>query len=131
MIIELANYVPGPGSTFLESCPLHASEPSNDIVTAGRELLERGITLFSNRPDKEWSLTDCITFVVMEEHGATEALMSDGDFEQAGFVAVAQSVGRCNRHRDSAWGRCGPTHFCQRYGNAPAHHVLQRTCGVS
>lgn len=58
------------------------------IVPATSELLGRGFELFKKRPDKEWSLTDCISFVVMEEHGLTEALTSDGDFEQAGFVAL-------------------------------------------
>src|SRR5208282_5143253 len=40
---------------------------------------------FSARPDKEWSLTDCISFVVMNERGMTDALTSDHHFEQAGF----------------------------------------------
>jgi predicted nucleic acid-binding protein len=43
---------------------------------------------FEQRPNKEWSLTDCISFVVMEAHGLSEALTSNGDFEQAGFVAL-------------------------------------------
>jgi uncharacterized protein len=55
------------------------------IVPVSSELLQRGFDLYSRRPDKEWSLTDCISFVVMEEHGVTEALTSDADFEQAGF----------------------------------------------
>ena len=64
------------------------SNPQYEIVEASRELLNRGIERFVARPDKEWSLTDCITFVVMEDRGLTEALTSDGDFEQAGFVAL-------------------------------------------
>ena len=40
------------------------------------------------RPDKDWSLTDCISFVVMEEHGITDALTGDHHFEQAGFRAL-------------------------------------------
>ncbi len=38
--------------------------------------------------DKDWSLTDCISFVVMHERGITEALTADHHFEQAGFVAL-------------------------------------------
>ena len=40
------------------------------------------------RPDKEWSLTDCISFEVMAELGLTEALTADHHFEQAGFRAL-------------------------------------------
>jgi uncharacterized protein len=41
-----------------------------------------------SRRDKEWSLTDCISFVVMKERGLTEALTADHHFEQAGFKAL-------------------------------------------
>jgi predicted nucleic acid-binding protein len=58
------------------------------IVEANHELFERGLDLFGNRPDKSWSLTDCISFVVMQEHGVTEALTADHHFEQAGFVPL-------------------------------------------
>ena len=34
------------------------------------------------------SLTDCISFVVMEDKGITEALTADRHFEQAGFTAL-------------------------------------------
>lgn len=49
---------------------------------------ERGMELYRQRPDKEWSLTDCISFVVMNDEGLTEALTGDRHFEQAGFVAL-------------------------------------------
>lgn len=39
-------------------------------------------------PDKDWSLTDCISFVVMKDLKITEALTGDHHFEQAGFVAL-------------------------------------------
>jgi len=44
--------------------------------------------LYTARPDKQWSLTDCISFVVMQNQGVTEALTGDHHFEQAGFVAL-------------------------------------------
>jgi uncharacterized protein len=59
-----------------------------EIVPASRELLYAGWKLYSERPDKDWSLTDCISFVVMQERGITEALTGDHHFEQAGFNAL-------------------------------------------
>lgn len=58
------------------------------IVRCGDDLFEQGINLFRKRPDKEWSLTDCISFVVMQQHNVSEALTADHHFEQAGFAAI-------------------------------------------
>lgn len=58
------------------------------IVRASWELFQRGLRLYEKRADKDWSLTDCISFVVMEETGVHEALTGDQHFEQAGFVAL-------------------------------------------
>jgi len=38
--------------------------------------------------DKEWGLTDCISFIVMGDHGLTDASTTDEHFEQAGFRAL-------------------------------------------
>ncbi|HEV2949686.1 MAG TPA: hypothetical protein VGX70_20080 [Gemmataceae bacterium] len=54
-------------------------------VVPASELPDRGAKLFAERPDKEWSLTDCISFVVMTERGLYDALSTDRDFEEAGF----------------------------------------------
>jgi predicted nucleic acid-binding protein len=48
-------------------------------------LFDQGFELYARRLDKDWSLTDCISFVVMREHGLTHALTGDHHFEQAGF----------------------------------------------
>jgi len=49
------------------------------------DLLRKGIEFYKSRQDKNWGLTDCISFVVMQEEGVTEALTGDAHFEQAGF----------------------------------------------
>ena len=87
VIVELANLLSRipVRPTFIEFVRYVRNHPQTLIIPATSQLIERGFSLFSRRPDKEWSLTDCISFVVMEEHGVTEALTSDGDFEQAGF----------------------------------------------
>jgi uncharacterized protein len=58
------------------------------IVPPSEPLFQRRLDLYASRDDKDWSLTDCISFVVMEEHSITEALTGDHHFEQAGFVAL-------------------------------------------
>ncbi|HET6383695.1 MAG TPA: PIN domain-containing protein [Armatimonadota bacterium] len=60
-------------------------EQAVEITPVSSELLADGLTLFEQRPDKEWSLTDCTSFVVMEQHGVRVAFTSDHHFEQAGF----------------------------------------------
>lgn len=62
--------------------------PNIQVVTVDTPLLIRGLTLYESRPDKAWSLTDCISFVVMEEHGITEAATGDRHFVQAGYRAL-------------------------------------------
>lgn len=44
--------------------------------------------LYRNRPDKEWGMTDYISFVIMQERGISDALTADDHFRQAGFRAL-------------------------------------------
>ena len=64
------------------------NHPRVKVVPVGTQLFRRGVDLFEQRGDKEWSLTDCLSFVVMGDEGVTEALTGDKHFEQAGFVAL-------------------------------------------
>ena len=56
-----------------------------DIVALSSELMQGGIDFYARHSDKDWSLTDCISFVVMRNKGIQEALTADHNFEQAGF----------------------------------------------
>jgi predicted nucleic acid-binding protein len=58
------------------------------IIAASPDLFTAGLKLHKTRMDKDWSLTDCISFHVMNERGITQALAFDEHFEQAGFVAL-------------------------------------------
>jgi predicted nucleic acid-binding protein len=58
------------------------------IIACADDLFRDGLELYRRRLDKEWSLTDCISFVVMQQHGLTDALTADHHFEQAGFTAL-------------------------------------------
>ena len=64
------------------------SDPAIRVIPASSELLDQGIQFFRQRPDKQWSLTDCISFVTMHAARISDALSSDHHFEQAGFSAL-------------------------------------------
>ena len=73
---------------FLQLLDTLRASPDARITGPSEELFSRGLELYRQRPDKEWSLTDCISFLVMQDRGLTEALTGDRHFEQAGFTAV-------------------------------------------
>jgi len=60
-------------------------DPHVQVIPVSEDLFERGVELYSRRADKDWSLTDCISFVVMKDYGLDEALTHDRHFAQAGF----------------------------------------------
>jgi len=66
---------------------LTASERTT-IISSSHDLFAAGLELYAQRADKEWSLTDCISFVVMKREGLTDALTGDKHFEQAGFLKL-------------------------------------------
>jgi len=55
-------------------------------VPVTTELLAKAIELYGSRSDKEWGLTDCISFVVMKKYDLIKVLTVDHHFEQAGFT---------------------------------------------
>lgn len=73
---------------FLNTLNALQSHPTAVILGPNERLYDAGIDLYRARPDKDWSLTDCISFVVMQVRGITDALTGDLHFEQAGFRAL-------------------------------------------
>ena len=63
-------------------------DPNVEIVPQTDFQFRAAVERYASRSDQRWSLTDCASFLVMEERGITEALAYDRDFEQAGFVAL-------------------------------------------
>jgi predicted nucleic acid-binding protein len=64
------------------------NEPSVKIVSAEDRYFRSGLELYASRKDKRWSLTDCISFMIMQIEGIHVALTGDHHFAQAGFVPV-------------------------------------------
>src|SRR5215510_9939852 len=67
------------------------ASPHVDIVHVDLRLDAQAWQLFTERPDKEWSLVDCASFVVMQQRGLLEAFTTDHHFEQAGFVNLLKA----------------------------------------
>lgn len=61
------------------------SNPYIHVVEVTRPQLLDGLALYKDRPDKEYSLTDCISMRVMRREGLTDALTNDHHFTQEGF----------------------------------------------
>lgn len=93
VLIEVANSLRLPRTRALFGLLIRglSTTPEVEIVACSHELTLRGVQFYLDRSDKEWSLTDCVPFLIMQERGITEALTSDHHFEQAGFVALLRS----------------------------------------
>ena len=58
------------------------------VVSVDTTLFHRAPDLYKHRADKDWGLTDCLSFVVMQDHELVDALTPDEHFQQAGFRAL-------------------------------------------
>jgi uncharacterized protein len=63
-----------------------------NVVSVDTELLIQALTLYQSRSDKTWGLTDCISFVVMQQQNLTDAATGDRHFVQAGFRALMLDI---------------------------------------
>ena len=73
------------GATLMRSL---LADPTVRVVPHDALLMNKALSLFEQRPDKEWSLCDCTSFGVMQDLGITHALSTDRHFDQAGFTAL-------------------------------------------
>ncbi|BAY28023.1 hypothetical protein NIES2100_78520 [Calothrix sp. NIES-2100] len=65
-----------------------AADSKVAIVPLSPELYDRAFQLYCDRSEKEWKFTDCVSFIVMQYSGITEALTANEHFQQAGFRAL-------------------------------------------
>ena len=90
VLVEVGNYLARTANKplFLHLLRELEADPETSIVPSAHDLFEEGTRLYAQRLDKDWSLTDCISFVVMRQRALTGALTSDHHFEQAGFTVL-------------------------------------------
>ena len=92
VIAEVLNYV-SRGGDYLRSLAVQLvrnleARPDVEIVPQTEAQFRAAVERYAARPDQTWSLTDCASFLVMEQRNITEALAYDRDFEQAGVTAL-------------------------------------------
>jgi predicted nucleic acid-binding protein len=90
VLTEVADAMAAPQNRplFLRLLERLQTSPMVAIIPFSEEAFAAGLRLYREREDKDWPLTDCISFPVMLREGITEALTGDRHFEQAGFVAM-------------------------------------------
>lgn len=93
VLLELANHLASKANRalFVAFFDDVRHDASVNIIPASQDMFDRGIERYSQRPDKDWSLTDCISFIVMEQKALTDALTTDRHFKQAGFNVLLES----------------------------------------
>jgi len=87
VLVEVGNWLSRTADrpAFLRLLESLRADPQTTVIAATRDLFDAGRSLFARRMDKDWSLTDCISFWAMRHHGLTDVLTADHHFEQAGF----------------------------------------------
>jgi len=92
VLVEVLNAVSAQGSHPRKDAAVLVEQiidpPDIEIVPQTPELFRAAFALYRERPDKNWSLTDCASFLIMDERKITEALTHDGHFEQKGYRAL-------------------------------------------
>ena len=58
------------------------------IIPQSDHSFQAGFALYQARPDKQYSLTDCVSMETMRQEGITEILTHDGHFTQEGFIIL-------------------------------------------
>lgn len=87
VLTETANFVAARSrrNQFGPLCEAVVQSPEVDLIHVDEELWRRAVELYCARPDKQWSLIDCMSFLVMQDRQIAIVLTTDHHFEQAGF----------------------------------------------
>jgi predicted nucleic acid-binding protein len=87
---ELGNHLCAPSNRplFIETIERLKRSPMAQTVHVDSHLFADAVEFFRAPADKEWSLTDCLSFLVREKLDIDQALTTDHHFEQAGFTIL-------------------------------------------
>lgn len=92
VLIELLNHVAGThagirlsATTFVRSL---RGRSDVRLVTTSTAQFQSALALYEKSTDKQWSLVDCASFLIMRQHRIRDALTHDRHFQQAGFNAL-------------------------------------------
>lgn len=96
VIVEFLNGVARYGAQSRSQAVITArslyNNPNIEVIKQSSIQLAAAVERYSQRIDQRWSVTDCASFLIMEERGITDALAHDRDFVQAGFRALLREV---------------------------------------
>lgn len=92
VLTEVLNAFAGKGESLRKAAAEMVNRirtnPSAEVVPMTSSAFHDAFERYQSRTDKTWGLTDCTSFLIMEQQGIREALSADHDFEQAGFKAL-------------------------------------------
>ena len=94
VLIEVLNHFSNYGRNYrrIAVAAIKQARLAASVVSLSDTSFEKALVLYAARPDKAWGLTDCASFVLMEERGITDALAFDQPFVQAGFGALLRDA---------------------------------------
>jgi uncharacterized protein len=80
----------GPAMRFVAASTVSKalSNPLVTVLPQSHHSFLTGLALYQARPDKAYSLTDCISMEAMRQEGISEILTHDAHFNQEGFVTL-------------------------------------------
>ena len=92
VILEVLNFMAGYGPNLRNAVASFVRDllqgTEIEVIPHTRELFLTGLALYESRPDKGYSLTDCISMVAMRDRNITDVLTHDRHFTQEGFTVL-------------------------------------------
>lgn len=92
VLIEYLNALAEKGENIREaairSVEAILTNPGVTVIPLSRMAFQKGFALYKARPDKGYSLTDCLSMTIMRARRIMHVLTTDHHFEQEGFTLL-------------------------------------------